>query len=70
PKWTARHDLCAQFGSCYRTLVAPGIDPLGKESAAVEFFTALPGALARELPGPRAGDDNARLARAADYIAA
>nr|WP_205190929.1 MULTISPECIES: AraC family transcriptional regulator [unclassified Burkholderia] len=69
-KLTERRDLFAQFGGFYRTLVAPGVDPLGKESAAVGFFTALHGALDRELPGPRAGDDNARLARAADYIAA
>nr|WP_239007223.1 AraC family transcriptional regulator [Burkholderia diffusa] len=71
PKLTARRDLFAQFGGFYRTLVAPGIDPLGKESAAVEFFTRLHGALDRELPvDTRRGADNAKLARAADYIAA
>nr|WP_217444381.1 AraC family transcriptional regulator [Burkholderia metallica] len=70
PKLTERGDLFAQFGGFYRALVSPGIDALGKESAAVEFFTALHGALDRELPDPRPGDDNAKLARAADYIAA
>ncbi|WP_126225338.1 AraC family transcriptional regulator [Burkholderia ambifaria] len=71
PKLTERRDLFAQFGRFYRTLVAPGVDPLGKESAAVEFFTGLHGALDRELPDDtRRGADNAKLARAADYIAA
>ncbi len=70
PKMTARRDLFGKFGSFYRTLVSPAIEPLGKESAAVEFFTALHGALDRELPDTRPGDDNAKLARAADYIAA
>ncbi|MBN3821817.1 AraC family transcriptional regulator, partial [Paraburkholderia sp. Se-20369] len=32
---TDRRDLFAQFGGFYRTLVAPGVEPLGKESAAV-----------------------------------
>ncbi|KVV51578.1 AraC family transcriptional regulator [Burkholderia territorii] len=70
-KLTDRRDLFAQFGGFYRTLVAPGADPLGKESAAVEFFTRLHGALDRVLPDDaRRGADNTKLARAADYIAA
>nr|WP_249173258.1 AraC family transcriptional regulator [Burkholderia dolosa] len=69
-KSTERRDLFAQFGRFYRTLVAPRVDPLGKESAAVEFFTRLHGALDRDVPHVRRGDDNAKLARAADYIAA
>ncbi|HDR8927442.1 AraC family transcriptional regulator [Burkholderia vietnamiensis] len=70
-KATQRRDLFAQFGGFYRTLVAAEVDPLGKESAAVEFFTALHRALDRALPaGRRPGADNAKLARAADYIAA
>ncbi|AIO74076.1 helix-turn-helix domain protein [Burkholderia multivorans] len=69
-KWTQRRDLFAQFGRFYRTLVAPGVDALAKESAAVAFFTRLHGALDRAVPDARRGDDNAKLARAADYIAA
>ncbi|MGS0891096.1 AraC family transcriptional regulator [Burkholderia stagnalis] len=70
PTWTERRDLFAQFGGFYRTLVARGVDPLGKESAAVEFFTRLQGALDRKPVDRRAGGDNVRLARAADYIVA
>ncbi|KVS41749.1 helix-turn-helix transcriptional regulator [Burkholderia ubonensis] len=65
---SVRRDLFAQFGRFYRTLVAPGVEPLGKESAAVEFFTRLHDALDPAAPRAPSAADNARLARAADYI--
>nr|WP_185626922.1 AraC family transcriptional regulator [Burkholderia stagnalis] len=67
---TDRRDLFAQFGGFYRTLVARGVEPLGKESAAVDFFTHLHDALDPAAPRARCAADNAKLARAADYIAA
>ncbi|RQS76787.1 AraC family transcriptional regulator [Burkholderia sp. Bp8963] len=69
-KLTDRRDLFAEFAGFYRTLVAPGIEPLGKESAAVEFFTRLHEALDPAMPGTPRAANNAKLARAADYIAA
>ncbi|KWC68789.1 AraC family transcriptional regulator [Burkholderia ubonensis] len=67
---SVRRDLFAQFGRFYRTLVVPGVEPLGKESAAVEFFTRLHDALDPAAPRAPCAADNAKLARAADYIAA
>ncbi|MGU7768957.1 AraC family transcriptional regulator [Burkholderia sp. MR1-5-21] len=68
-KLTDRRDLFANFAGFYRTLVAPGVEPLGKESAAVGFFTRLHDVLDPAAPRTRRAGDNAKLARAADYIA-
>jgi AraC-like DNA-binding protein len=69
-KLTDQRDLFAHFGRFYRTLMSPGIDVLGKESAAVEFFTQLHRTLGAAAMHTRHAADNAKLARAADYIAA
>ncbi|CAN0625766.1 Transcriptional regulator, AraC family [Burkholderia multivorans] len=72
-KLTYRRDLFVPFGRFYRTLLSPGAAALCKETAAVAFFTRLHGALgAVDVAGARGPRqvDNAKLARAADYIAA